>query len=162
MAACPNTKRAYFQFRRGDNAYWAANGSTVLREGEPAYNTTNNRLKIGYKNASGQDQTWDQLPYIGGSGSDGDIAPGDIVVTAAVDTSAIPFTGTTVTILPLAGITLAPGQLIKFTDITTAFTTSSVPVENNTVYYIKTLSSQTQFTLSTTASLGEQIIFNPP
>ena len=161
MAACPNTKRAYFQFRRGDSAYWIANGSTVLREGEPAYNTTTNQLKIGYKSAGGADQTWDELPYVnaGAGAAPGGLVPGDSLVTAAIPTGIV-LSGTSVIITPLAGVTLAPGQLIRFTNITSAFTTSNVPVANNTVYYIKTVISATEFTISTTSLLGEQIEFN--
>lgn len=161
MAACPNTKRAYFQFRRGNAAYWIANGGTVLREGEPAYNTTTNQLKIGYKSAGGADQTWDQLPYVNAAAgaAPGGLAPGDSVLTAAIPTGTV-LSGTSVIINPLTDVTLTAGQLIRFTNITSAFTTSSAPVANNTVYYIKTIISATEFTISTTSSLGDQVVFN--
>jgi hypothetical protein len=161
MAACPNTKRTYIQLRRGDTAYWAANGGTVLREGEPAYNTTLNRLKIGFKNASGQDQTWDQLPYTSGSGAGaGELAPGETILTASLPAGTV-LNGTTVTISPLpSGVTVGLGQRISFTNITNGFTTSSIPIANNVLYYVKTIINATQFTISEEFLGGVQIVFN--
>lgn len=130
----------------------------MLREGEPAYNTTTNQLKIGYKSAGGADQTWDQLPYVNAGAAPG-LAPGASEIVASIPEGTV-LSGTTVTIVPLSGVTISVGVPIRFTNITSAFTTSSIAVANNQVFYVKQVLSATEFTISQELLGGTEIVFN--
>jgi len=110
MASCTNTT-VRFKLRRAADTLWLA-ADPVLLEGEPAYSTNSNLLKIGDGN-----RPWSQLPYIntaGVQGISGQIGvPTNMTVSAYLSASSK--NGPDIILSSNPSPALVAGQLVFFT-----------------------------------------------
>lgn len=110
MASCTNTT-VRFKLRRATDPEWLA-ANPVLLEGEPAYSTNSNLLKIGDGS-----RPWSQLPYIntaGVPGISGQIGvPTNMTVSAYLSASSK--NGPDIILSSNPSPALVAGQLVFFT-----------------------------------------------
>ena len=113
MASCTNTT-VRFKLRRATDPEWLA-ADPVLLEGEPAYSTNSNLLKIGDGT-----RPWSQLPYIntaGVAGISGQIGvPTNMTVSAYLNPlSSTSKNGPDIILSSNPSPALVAGQLVFFT-----------------------------------------------
>jgi len=130
MASCTNTT-VRFKLRRATDPEWLV-ANPVLLEGEPAYSTNSNLLKIGDGN-----RPWSQLPYIntaGVQGISGQIGvPTNMTVSAYLSASSK--NGPDIT-LTATYPTLSSGQLVFFTTSVTDTSVNQRGIVAYAPYYV--------------------------
>ena len=141
MASCTNTT-VRFKLRRATDPEWLA-ADPVLLEGEPAYSTNSNLLKIGDGT-----RPWSQLPYIntaGVAGISGQIGvPTNMTVSAYLNPlSSSSKNGFDITLSSLPSPTLETGQLVFFTISVTDVSVSGHSIIAYAPYYVQAYTAGT-------------------
>lgn len=131
MASCTNTT-VRFKLRRAADPEWLA-ANPVLLEGEPAYSTNSNLLKIGDGN-----RPWSQLPYIntaGVQGISGQIGvPTNMAVSAYLSASSK--NGPDIILSSNPSPALVAGQLVFFTTSVTDISVNQRGIIAYAPYYV--------------------------
>jgi hypothetical protein len=131
MASCTNTT-VRFKLRRATDPEWLA-ADPVLLEGEPAYSTNSNLLKIGDGN-----RPWSQLPYIntaGVQGISGQIGvPTNMAVSAYLSASSK--NGPDIILSSNPSPALVAGQLVFFTTSVTDISVNQRGIIAYAPYYV--------------------------
>ena len=140
--SCNTTQQVRFQLRRGNAAYWDAHASDVLKSGEPGFNTSENKLKIGNDTDS-----WAALEYINVAGPVGTYTT--IVPSTNIPGNVTLESGSTVFTLstPLSAY-IPAGQRVRFTE------TVVPPLLTNTSYYAVDARASGDINISVSKSPG--------
>ena len=141
MASCTNTT-VRFKLRRATDPEWLA-ANPVLLEGEPAYSTNSNLLKIGDGS-----RPWSQLPYINTAGVAGISGQIGVPTNMTVSAYLIPPVGSTkngpeITLSTAPSPVLSPGQLVFFTRSVPDTSVSGNGIIAYAPYYVFSYSSAT-------------------